>query len=88
MVLMQRVSAYTYIHTYRKPSSVWQGTKEKFLRKSPHISLHYAGISLRSELHKYHCTQGTFGAYKYAIKSTDSKTEFITTEFTNFKYKQ
>jgi hypothetical protein len=39
---------------YRKPSSGCQGTKEKFLRKSSYIALHYAGILLRSQLHTYH----------------------------------
>jgi hypothetical protein len=42
-----------YIYIYIKPSLGWQGTKEKFLRKSPYISLHYAGISLRSQLQIY-----------------------------------
>ena len=40
-------------------------------------------------LFTYHigCTQGTFGACRYAIKALILN-EFIVTEFTNFKYKQ
>jgi hypothetical protein len=43
-----------FLPVYREPPSGWQGCKEKLLRKSPCIILHFVGILLSSQHHKYH----------------------------------
>jgi hypothetical protein len=39
---------------YREPPPGWQGCKEKLVRKSPCIILHFAGMQLSSQHPEYH----------------------------------